>query len=125
MANAQNWIVEDLAFKQQAEIFRMSKTFPKEENFSLTDQVRRSSRAVCAAIAEAVGRKRYPAHMVLKLTDASAENRETKTWLDITQNCGYAVETELSVLRNLNTQIGKLLHFMINNPEKFAAKHSP
>jgi four helix bundle protein len=125
MSNAQNWIVEDLAFKQQALIFIISKAFPKEEMYSLTDQVRRSSRSICAAIAEAVGKKRYPAHMVLKLTDASAENRETKTWLDITQNCGYAAETDLSVVRDLNAQIGKLLYFMINNPEKFASKPSP
>jgi four helix bundle protein len=79
MLSSKNWIVEDLAYRQQAEIFKISKSFPKEENYSLTDQIRRSSRSVCAAIAEAVGKKRYPAHMVLKLTDASAENRETKT----------------------------------------------
>lgn len=125
MTNVQNWIVEDLAYKQQAEIFRISKSFPKEENYSLTDQIRRSSRSVCAAIAEAVGRKRYPAHMVLKLTDASAENRETKVWLDITQNCEYITDSDLIVARDLNAQVGKLLHFMINNPEKFAAKHLP
>ena len=125
MTTTNVWIVEELAFRQQAEIFRISKAFPKVEDYSLTDQIRRSSRSICAAIAEAVGKKHYPAHMVLKLTDASAENRETKTWLDITQNCGYATKTDLSVVRDLNTQIGKLLHFMINNPEKFASKHSP
>ena len=125
MANTQNWIVEDLAFKQQALIFIISKAFPKEEMYSLTDQVRRSSRSVCSNISESVGKKRYPAHMILKLTDASAENRETSTWLDIIQNCEYASNIELIEIRNLNTQISKLLYYMINNPQKFALKPQP
>jgi len=125
MSNAQNWIVEDFAFKQQALIFIISKAFPKEEMYSLTDQVRRSSRSVCANISESVGKKRYPAHMILKLTDASAENRETGTWLDIIQNCKYASYTELIEIRNLYTQISKLLYYMINNPQKFSLKSQP
>jgi four helix bundle protein len=125
MSNTQNWIVENLAFRQQALIFLISKKFPKEEMFSLTDQVRRCSRSVCANISEAVGKKKYPAHMILKLTDAGAENRETNTWLDITQNCGYASDTELDEIRDLNTQISKLLVYMISNPRKFALKPQP
>lgn len=82
-------------------------------------------RSVCAAVAEAVGKKRYPAHMISKLTDADAENRETTVWLDIAEQCGYVNDTELITVRNLNTQISKLLYYMINNPEKFAAKPSP
>jgi len=60
--------------------------------------------------------------MILKLTDAGAENRETNTWLDITQNCGYASEIELVEIRDLNTQISKLLLYMINNPQNFSLK---
>jgi four helix bundle protein len=63
--------------------------------------------------------------MILKLTDASAENRETGTWLDIIQNCEYASYTELIEIRNLNTQISKLLYYMINNPQKFSLKSQP
>lgn len=60
--------------------------------------------------------------MVLKFTDADSENRETKIWLDICQNCGYANEAQLKTIRELNVQIGKLLYYMINNPVKFASK---
>ncbi len=125
MTYLKQWKVEELAFSQQGLIFAVSKSFPKEEIYSLTDQIRRSSRSVCAAVAEAVGKKRYPAHMISKLTDADAENRETTVWLDIAEQCGYVNDAELITVRNLNTQISKLLYYMINNPEKFAAKPSP
>lgn len=63
--------------------------------------------------------------MVSKLTDADAENRETKVWLDITENCGYAYKNDMVKIWDLNTQISKLLFFMINNPQKFSHKVSP
>jgi four helix bundle protein len=70
-------------------VFEMTKTFPKEEKFSLTDQIRRSSRAVKSMIAEAWGHRRYPASFVSKLTDAIGETNETQSWLDDALDCGY------------------------------------
>jgi four helix bundle protein len=70
-------------------IFDLSKSFPKEEKYSLTDQIRRSSRSVCANIAEAYRKRDYPKHFHSKLTDTDAENSETQTWLEIAFACGY------------------------------------
>ncbi len=70
-------------------IFEISKSFPKEELYSLTDQIRRSSRSVNANIAEAYRKRRYPKHFTSKLTDSDSENSETHTWLDFALACGY------------------------------------
>ncbi len=107
------------AFSLAMEIFEISKTFPKEEKYSLIDQVRRSSRSVCANMAEAYRKKRYPAHFVSKLTDCDAENSETNVWLDFAFACSYINEQTLSALRLQCEEVGKLLHHMINNPEKY------
>jgi len=74
---------------EAARIFEMTRTFPKEEKFSLTDQIRRSSRAVKSMIAEAWGHRRYSAAFVSKLTDAIGEANETQSWLDDALDCGY------------------------------------
>jgi len=73
-------------------VFECSKTWPREERFALTDQIRRSSRSVCADIAEAWRKRRYPGHCVSKLTDADAEAVETQRWLDRAFRCGYLPE---------------------------------
>ena len=70
------------SFELTMTIFEASKSFPKEETYALTDQIRRSSRSVCANIAEAYRKRRYPKHFISKLTDADGENSETNTWLD-------------------------------------------
>ena len=70
-------------------IFEISKTFPKEETYSLTDQIRRSSRSVSANISESYRKRRYQKHFISKLTDADAENSETSTWLDFAYSCKY------------------------------------
>ena len=114
------WKAAEIAFEQQAKIFNISKDFPKEEYYSLTNQIRRSSRAVCANIAEAYCKKRYIPHLVSKLTDADAENEETKVWFEIAAQCRYLKEEELNSLNQLNLQIGKLLYYMMKNPEKFS-----
>ena len=75
-------------------IFKLSQSFPREERFSLTDQIRRSSRAVKSMIAEAWGHRRYPASFVSKLTDALGESTETQSWLDDAQDCGYISEAQ-------------------------------
>ncbi|WP_166967919.1 four helix bundle protein [Yeosuana marina] len=103
-------------------IFEISKSFPKEETYSLTDQIRRSSRSVCANISEAYRKRRYPKHFVSKLTDADAENSETNTWLDFALSCKYISDEDYSKFSKEGKEIGKLLNFMIHNPSKFGVK---
>ena len=107
------------AFALSMEIFQISKSFPKEEKYSLTDQVRRSSRSVCANLAEAYRKKRYPAHFISKLTDCDAENSETGVWIDFAFGCEYINEEQKTLLLNMNEEVGKLLSHIINNPEKY------
>ncbi len=81
--------VYQLAYKLAMEIFHLSKKFPREEIYSLTDQIRRSSRSVAANIAEGFRKRRYPNHFVRKLTDCDAEATETQVWIDFAFACGY------------------------------------
>jgi four helix bundle protein len=111
--------VYKLAFQLAMEIFEVSKRFPKEERYSLTDQVRRSSRSVCACLAEAHRKRLYPAHFVSKISDADMENSETQTWLEFALACKCLPEEEHKLLLNLSEQVGSLLHHMIGNPEKY------
>jgi four helix bundle protein len=109
--------VYNIACEVQQEIFELSKTFPKEETYSLTDQVRRSSRAVGANIAEAWRKRRYPAHFASTLTDADAENAGTQHWIDTAHACGYVDDSiKDSVFDRLETVGGKLGR-MISDPE--------
>lgn len=101
------------------EIFELSKLFPKEEKYSLTDQIRRSSRSVCACIAEAYRKRRYPAHFVSKLTDADMENAETEVWLDFANDYKYIAADKYQSIVLLNNEAGRLLGYMIDHPEKF------
>lgn len=111
--------VYKLAYEQAMEIFRITKKFPPEEKYSLTDQVRRSSRSVCTNIAEAYRKKLYPAHFVLKITDSDSENSETNVWLDFSKDCSY-IDADLHLkLIVRNEEIGRLLNHMINNPDKY------
>lgn len=114
-----------LAFKKSftlsMNIFEISKSFPKEEKYSLTDQIRRSSRSVSANISEAYRKRRYPKHFINKLTDSDAENSETLTWLMFALECKYIDKNMFDNLSSENIEIGKLINYMINNPEKFGA----
>ncbi|GGH46666.1 S23 ribosomal protein [Mangrovimonas yunxiaonensis] len=110
------------AFDLSMVIFEMSKSFPKEETYSLTDQIRRSSRSVCANISEAYRKRRYIKHFISKLTDADGENSETNTWLDFALHCKYISLEAYSICKNQNEEIGKLINYMIHNPEKFGVK---
>ncbi len=87
--------VYETAFERAMEIFGLSKAWPAEEKYSLTDQIRRSSRSVCANIAEAWRKRRYPASFVSKLSDSDAEAAETLVWLQFAERCGY-ISTEAS-----------------------------
>lgn len=114
---------ELLAYKKSfdlaMEIFELSKTFPKEEKFSLTDQIRRSSRSVSANIAESYRKRRYTNHFISKLTDSDAENSETNTWLEFSLECQYITKETFEKLNIKSLEIGRLINYMINNPSKF------
>ena len=111
--------VYKLAFKQAMEIFSVTKGFPKEERYSLIDQIRRSSRSVCANLAEAYRKKIYPANFVLKITDCDAENSETGVWLDFSLACNYIILEQHEIFIKRNEEIGRLLSHMRNNPDKY------
>lgn len=104
------------------EIFEILKSFPKEEVYSLTDQIRRSSRSVAVNIAESYAKRRYQKHFVSKLTDSDAENLETQSWLEFSVCCGYISKDMHKELISQSEEIGRLIHFMITHPEKFGAK---
>jgi four helix bundle protein len=107
------------AFTLQQLIFVISKNWPPEERYSLTDQIRRSSRSIGANIAEAWAKRRYPAHFLSKLTDSDGELQETLHWLDSAQACGYVTPSQSSELVELAEQIGRQLGSMINRYESF------
>jgi len=107
------------AFKLSMEIFEMTKTFPPEEKYSLTDQIRRSSRSVCANIGEAYRKRRYPKHFISKLSDSDSENTETQVWLDFSLSCKYINREKYDDLTFKSEEVGKLLGYMMNNPDKF------
>jgi len=106
-------------FALAMDILVLSKTFPKEETYSLTDQIRRSSRSVCANIAEAYRKRKYEKHFISKLTDSDAENSETQVWLQFAKASGYISEEIEADLNNRSEEIGKLINYMIDNPSKF------
>ena len=111
--------VYKLAFEQAMEIFEISKGFPKEEMYSLSDQIRRSSRSVCICLLESWRKKRYPAHFISKVTDSDMENSETSGWLDFAIACKYINDSTHQSFSIRNEEIGKLLNHMINKPEKY------
>jgi four helix bundle protein len=111
--------VYKLAFGLAMKIFELSKRFPNEEKYSLTDQVRRSSRSVCSCLAEAHRKRLYPAHFVSKVSDSDMENAETQTWLEFALACKYIIQNEHDELINLSEEVGRLLSHMIHNPERY------
>jgi four helix bundle protein len=109
-------------FDVAMEIFELTKSFPKEELYSLTDQIRRSSRSVTITIAEAYRKREYPKYFHSKLTDADAENSEIQGWLEYALACKYiSQEIHDSILEKSN-EVGKLINYMILNPGKFGSK---
>lgn len=111
--------VYKLSFEIAMIIYTISKTFPREEKYSLTDQIRRSSRSVCANIGEAYRKRQYPAHFVSKVSDSVMENTETQIWIEFAYACKYINIEIYHDLIAKSTAIGKLLNYMINNPAKF------
>src|ERR1700744_3965003 len=103
------------------EVFNITKSFPREETFSLTDQIRRSSRSANICTIEAYRKRRYPNHFVSKLTDVDMENSETQGWLEFSLACGYISKEVYDKLLRLSEEVGKLVQYMIDNPGKFGA----
>ena len=103
-------------------IFEISKSFPVEERFSLTDQIRRSSRSVAANITEAWRKRRYQAAFVSKLNDAESEAAETQTWIEIALRCGYLTPEEASYLDSRCEEILAQLVAMASHPEQWTIK---
>ena len=116
------WKVQDHAFVQQDLIFKLTHSFPREELYGVTSQIRRSSRSVGANLAEAYRKSDYPQHLILKLTDADAENSETAYWLSVCIGCEYCSPSQIANILDINSQIGRLLHYMKLNPTKFTYK---
>lgn len=107
------------AYALAMDIFEISKTFPREEKYALTDQIRRSSRSVCANLREAGAKRRYEANFVSKLTDADAECGETDTWLDFALDCGYLSADDHNHLASECRGVGGMLGSMLGTPEPF------
>ena len=111
--------VYQASFQAAMAIYQLSKSFPSEEKFSLTDQVRRSSRSVCANLAEAFRKRRYPKNFVSKLSDCEAEAAETHVWLDFALACDYLTIEEYEKLYKEYDMILGMLVRMIVEPEKW------
>jgi len=107
------------AYALAMELFVLSKEFPNEERYALTNQIRRSSRSVCSNLREAWAKRHYLAHFVSKLTDCDGENSETDTWLDFAMSCGYLTAEQHEKLTYECSSIGRMLGKMISNPDPF------
>jgi four helix bundle protein len=116
--------VYQMAFDAAMKIFEVSKKFPVEERYSLTDQIRRSSRSVCANLAEAWRKRMYEAAFVAKLSDCSAEAAETQTWIEFAVKCNYLdAETGREIYKTYNSILGMLVS-MIHNSDKWVISNS-
>jgi four helix bundle protein len=107
------------AFDAAMLIFELSKSFPKEEIYSLTDQIRRSSRSVCANLSEAWRKRRYKAAFIAKLCDAESEAAEKQVWLQFALSCGYVKTADGISLRETYDEILRMLVAMINRPQSW------
>ena len=116
--------VYKLARQLSCEIFETTKDFPKEEMYSLTDQIRRSSRSVGAQIAEAWAKRRYIKHFVSKLTDSDGEQQETQHWIETALDCEYITMELSDELLDRYASVGKMLNSMIDKADKFCLKNN-
>lgn len=111
--------VYQLSRKLANEIFIISKSFPKEETYSLTDQIRRSSRSAGAQIAEAWAKRRYEKHFISKLTDADGEQQETQHWIEVALECEYVTRVQSEALFKQCAEVGRLLGGMMAKADSF------
>jgi len=117
-------VVYQKAKKVSRKIFEISKGFPNEETYSLTDQIRRASRSIGAQIAEAWAKRRYERHFVSKLTDADAEQMETQHWVDEAFDCQYLDSKQAEELIAELMQIGRMLNSMMEKARSFCEQHN-
>ena len=117
-------IVYQKAHRLAMDIFELSKKFPKEEKYSLTDQIRRSSRAVSSCIAESWAKRLYIKAFVNKLTDSLGEEYETEDWLDYSRDCEYISKDEYEKILSSYDEIRKMLISMINSPDQWCANRA-
>ena len=110
------------AFDAAMRIFELSRSFPKEETYSLTDQIRRSSRSVCANLAEGWRKRRYEAMFISKLADAEGEAAETQVWLEFAVKCKYMKREEATALYKVYREVIGMLVSMINHPEMWVIR---
>lgn len=111
-----------LAYGLAMEIFRRSKEFPEEERYSLTSQIRRSSRSVAANLAEGYRKRQYPNMFLSKLADCDAEATETQVWLDFALDCGYLSPQDHKRLVAAYEELGRMLNGIMAHPQKFAPR---
>ena len=104
-------------------VFRLTNTFPKDEMYSLTDQIRRAARSIGAQIAEAWGKRRYEKHFVSKLTDADAEQMETQHWVGEALDCGYISAVDATQLNSGLEEVGRMLNSMMEKADSFCGSH--
>jgi four helix bundle protein len=114
--------VFQMAYRLAMEIFQLSKSFPPEERYSLTDQVRRSSRSVAVNIAEGYRKRQYPKSFAAKLSDSDGEATETQVWLEFARDCEYISKEICQRLTDEYKEVGRMLGSMILHPEKFAPR---
>jgi len=119
MGDFSDLLVYKKSFELAMNIFELSKSFPKDEMYSLTDQIRRSSRSTNICLVEAYRKRRYKAHFISKLSDSDMENSETKGWLKFAFECKYLAIEQYEKLTLQSDEVGKLLNHMINFPEKY------
>ena len=121
MGSYKDLILYKKSFSLSMEIFVLAKHFPKEETYSLIDQIRRSSRSANICTIEAYRKRKYPNHFVSKLTDVDMENSETQGWLEFSFACDYISKEVYDKLLGLSEEVGRLVQYMIDNPGKFGA----
>jgi four helix bundle protein len=117
--SAEELDVYKIAYDLAMRVFELSRSFPPEEKFALTSQIRRSSRSVCLNLREAWTKRRYEAHFVSKLTDCDGENSETQSSLSFAKDCGYITAEQFEELHTLFRNVGKMLGRVISNPHPF------
>lgn len=121
-SNFTQWLAYQKSLALANDIFELTMLFPKEEKYSLTDQIRRSSRSVTANLSESAARLSYPKHFYSKLADCAGENYETQVWLTFALSCNYLNKNEYELLIKRSEEIGRLLSYMQHNPGKFNVK---
>lgn len=117
--SAKDLVVYQKAYAVAMHVYDISKTFPTEERYALSNQVRRASRSVCTNLREAWAKRRYEAHFISKLSDSDGENGEVETWLDFAKHCGHISEQQHVKLTAQVTEVGRMLGSMMRNPGPF------